>query len=299
MAGADHLIYDRDFSDAFLVSFLQTTSNGYINEYMQGFNALAQSFVSGVVGGMITSEIYGGEFAANFAHGFIGSYIDYTQNALEGILDTDFTLIEALELTMDFVPVVSNLKAAYEFSTGKTIFGGIELEPLDRNLAAASIFLGPVAKVAVTVARHSDEAADLLTASSKVHDATKATDAALNVTKGIENGAWRLAGANKATIDTRKLTEYALNPNHPVGGNKAKVFESALGFNQSNAGDLMKQLQKGVMNNTPVAGKVDKYGSRFTVDIPVTGPAGSGTVRTGWIFKPGSNTPEMTTLFVK
>ncbi|MER2497018.1 pre-toxin TG domain-containing protein [Vibrio neptunius] len=102
-----------------------------------------------------------------------------------GILDTDFTLIEALELTMDFVPVVSNLKAAYEFSTGKTIFGGIELEPLDRNLAAASIFLGPVAKVAVTVARHSDEAADLLTASSKVHDATKATDAALNVTNRV------------------------------------------------------------------------------------------------------------------
>ncbi len=61
----------------------------------------------------------------------------------------------------------------------------------------------------------------------------------------------------------------------------------------------MKQLQKGVMNNTPVAGKVDKYGSRFTVDIPVTGPAGSGIVRTGWILKPGSNTPEMTTLFVK
>ncbi|MBN3575902.1 pre-toxin TG domain-containing protein [Vibrio neptunius] len=190
MAGADHLIYDRDFSDAFLVSFLQTTSNGYINEYMQGFNALAQSFVSCVVGGMITSEIYGGEFAANFAHGFIGSYIDYTQNALGGILDTDFTLIEALELTMDFVPVVSNLKAAYEFSTGKTIFGNVKLEPLERNLAAASIFLGPVAKaavkttkVAVTVARHSDEAADLLTASSKVHDATKATDAALNVTK--------------------------------------------------------------------------------------------------------------------
>ncbi|WP_425628496.1 pre-toxin TG domain-containing protein [Vibrio neptunius] len=159
---------------------------------MQGFNALAQSFVSGVVGGMITSEIYGGEFSANFAHGFIGSYIDYTQNALEGILDTDFTLIEALELTMDFVPVVSNLKAAYEFSTGETIFGGIELEPLDRNLAAASIFLGPVAKaavkttkVAVTVVRHSDEAADLLTASSKVHDATKATDAALDVTNRV------------------------------------------------------------------------------------------------------------------
>lgn len=115
----------------------------------------------------------------------------------------------------------------------------------------------------------------------------------LNVPKGV------LSGANKAKIDPRKLTEYALNPNHPDGGNKAKVFESALGFNKSNADDLLKQLQNGVMNNPAVAGKVDQYGSRFTVDIPVSGPSGSGIVRTGWIYKTGSSTPEMTTLFVK
>ena len=117
--------------------------------------------------------------------------------------------------------------------------------------------------------------------------------------KGLEVGASRLVGANRAVIDPRKLTEYALNPNHPVGGNKAKVFESVLGFNQSNASTLMTQLQKGVMNVTPIAGKSDKFGTRFTLDIPVTGPLGSGTVRTGWIYKPGSNTPELTTLFVK
>lgn len=108
-----------------------------------------------------------------------------------------------------------------------------------------------------------------------------------------------LKGADKAKIDPRKLTEYALNPNHPVGGNKAKVFESALGFNKSNAGDLIKQLQKGVLSNTAMAGKVDKFGSRFTVDIPVTGPTGKGLVRTGWIYKTGSSIPELTTLFVK
>jgi hypothetical protein len=53
------------------------------------------------------------------------------------------------------------------------------------------------------------------------------------------------------------------------------------------------------MEHTPVAGKIDVFGSRFTVDIPVTGPAGSAVVRTGWILKPGSTTPELTTLFVK
>ena len=47
-----------------------------------------------------------------------------------------------------------------------------------------------------------------------------------------------LPNLENATINPKKLTEYALNPEHPVGKNKAKVFESVLGYNQSNASDL-------------------------------------------------------------
>lgn len=108
----------------------------------------------------------------------------------------------------------------------------------------------------------------------------------------------RLVGANRAVIDPRKLTDYALNPSHPVGGNKAVVFER-LGFTQANAEDLMTQLRTGVMENRPIPGRVDQFGTRFTVDIPVVGPRASGVVRTGWIYRPGSSTPELTTLFVK
>jgi hypothetical protein len=61
----------------------------------------------------------------------------------------------------------------------------------------------------------------------------------------------------------------------------------------------MDQVRAGVLNHTPFVGKVDTFGARFTVDIPVIGPGGSATVRTGWIFKPGSNVPELTTLFVR
>ncbi|KES12494.1 Hepatocyte nuclear factor 1 (HNF-1), partial [Snodgrassella alvi SCGC AB-598-P14] len=35
----------------------------------------------------------------------------------------------------------------------------------------------------------------------------------------------KLANADKAVIDPNKVTSYALNTEHPVGGNKAKVFE--------------------------------------------------------------------------
>lgn len=126
-----------------------------------------------------------------------------------------------------------------------------------------------------------------------------AGEVAAKATPEIVEGAHSLVGANKAVIDPRKLTDYALNPEHPVGGNKARVFESALGFTKDNASALLRQLQEGVMKNTPIAGKVDQYGARFTVDIPVTGPTGSGIVRSGWIYKPGSSIPELTTIFVK
>lgn len=108
----------------------------------------------------------------------------------------------------------------------------------------------------------------------------------------------RLIGANRAHIDPRKLTDYALNPVHPIGADKARVFESALGFNRSNVDALIAQIRVGVMEHPPVPGLVDKFGAGFTVDIPVVGPAGSGTVRTAWIYDPGSLTPRLVTLYM-
>ena len=112
-------------------------------------------------------------------------------------------------------------------------------------------------------------------------------------------GEERLLNADQAIIDPRKLTDYALDPNHPVGGNKARVFEAELGYNQSNADDLLDQIRQGVTSHPPLPAKVDEFGSRFTVDIPIVGPGGSGVVRTGWIYKGESEIPELTTLFVK
>ena len=115
--------------------------------------------------------------------------------------------------------------------------------------------------------------------------------------KAIDNA---IPNVESATINPKKLTEYALNPNHPVGGNKAKVFESALGYNQSNADDLMRQIYEKLPSSEAVVGKLDQYGQRYTVDIPIMGPNGNTVnVRTGWITKTGSDIPELTTIYVK
>jgi hypothetical protein len=73
-----------------------------------------------------------------------------------------------------------------------------------------------------------------------------------------------------------------------------------LGYNQSNAGQLIEQIQTKIPSSEAVLGNLDQYGQRFTVDILITGPNGNtAIVRTGWILEPGVDTPRMTTLFVK
>lgn len=62
----------------------------------------------------------------------------------------------------------------------------------------------------------------------------------------------------------------------------------------------MKQIYEKLPSSEAVLGKLDEYGQRCTVDIPITGPNGNTVnVRTGWIIKNGSDVPELTTIYVK
>ena len=51
-------------------------------------------------------------------------------------------------------------------------------------------------------------------------------------------------------IPPAKLTEYALNPEHPVGKHKAKVFETTLGYTLDNYQDLIDNVYRNI-NNFP------------------------------------------------
>jgi len=110
----------------------------------------------------------------------------------------------------------------------------------------------------------------------------------------------KLPNYHKAIINMNKLTDYALNPDHPVGGHKAKVLKSALGYTKAHAG----QLRDAVINQLPkveaVARELDQYGQRYNVDMMLRGPNGnSAMVRTGWIIKVGEDAPNLVTIFVK
>lgn len=109
----------------------------------------------------------------------------------------------------------------------------------------------------------------------------------------------RLPGYKNATIPDAKLSGYALNKEHPVGRNKAVVFESALGYNSSNQAQLVKQVKAGLSDYQAKARPETQYGKPFEVDMMVKGANGKyAKVKTGWIIEPDSSNPRLTTIYV-
>jgi hypothetical protein len=105
---------------------------------------------------------------------------------------------------------------------------------------------------------------------------------------------------SRVVIDPRKLTEYALDPDNPVGRDKALVFERRLGYTKDNYEGLLEQIQRIALEAEAVPKLVDRHGQRYQVDLEVTGVAGQwAIVRTGWIVEPGSEAARLVTLYVR
>ncbi|WP_330437841.1 WXG100 family type VII secretion target [Micromonospora sp. NBC_00821] len=100
----------------------------------------------------------------------------------------------------------------------------------------------------------------------------------------------------RAEIDARKITAYAMNPDHPVGKNKYRVINSTTGLGPDDTDGIMQQIREGVVTGNPVLGKADEFGKRWNVDLPLTGPGGTLIVRTAWILENGSSSPRMVTI---
>jgi hypothetical protein len=106
-----------------------------------------------------------------------------------------------------------------------------------------------------------------------------------------------------AEIPADKLMKYALDPAREArdpfgshGKNKARVFKSALGFDQSNWELLKQRILEELPYHEAVPRDEDEHGKRYTVVLPITGPNGvTANVLTGWIVEPGSDYPRLST----
>lgn len=74
--------------------------------------------------------------------------------------------------------------------------------------------------------------------------------------------AMTMPNAHRAFVDIDKLTAYCLNPAHPRGRHKARVFESALGITAANAGRLRDALLQAARSEEARAADGDEHGQR-------------------------------------
>jgi len=108
----------------------------------------------------------------------------------------------------------------------------------------------------------------------------------------------KIPNADRATIDLAKLRDYCLNPLHPRGRHKARVFRAALGFSAADA-HLLRDAILAILPSVKAETETDdEYGRRYWADCPIQGPRGSGVVRTAWIVPRGEIAPRLTTCFV-
>jgi hypothetical protein len=101
-----------------------------------------------------------------------------------------------------------------------------------------------------------------------------------------------------ALIDIRKLSDYCLNPAHPVGRHKALVFQSALGFSVTDADTLGRLILQAIHLHEASAGRLDEFGQRYTVDFAVSTSVGFAVLRTAWMVRADEDFPRLTTCFV-
>ncbi|NBC33704.1 MAG: hypothetical protein GVY13_13605 [Alphaproteobacteria bacterium] len=106
-----------------------------------------------------------------------------------------------------------------------------------------------------------------------------------------------LKNAEKAVIPIAKIRDYVLNEQHPVGGQKARVFLAATGLRREDFALLIAEIREGILHS-----EAEHYGdyegsALFRVDMTVTGPAGEAIMRTGWIDE-ADNVPRLTTAYL-
>jgi hypothetical protein len=81
--------------------------------------------------------------------------------------------------------------------------------------------------------------------------------------------AMRLPNSDQAILDIRKIEDYCLNPLHPRGRHKARVFREALGLQRSDAAWLRDALLEAAQGGEASELSVDVWGAHWRLDATI------------------------------
>jgi len=108
----------------------------------------------------------------------------------------------------------------------------------------------------------------------------------------------KLPNAEKACIDTEKLTGYCLNSLHARGKHKARLFSSLLGLTADDAEELKAAILQAIQKYKAEPGSEDQYGKRYSVDFKMTTKKGTAEVRSTWIIRSHEDFARLTSCYI-
>ena|SRR5271155_816287 len=105
----------------------------------------------------------------------------------------------------------------------------------------------------------------------------------------------------KAVILIEKLDGYALNPEHPEGKHKARVFKSVLEIERRHASTLAEMIVAGLSKAPAERGRSTEHGDLWTTWQEVTGLNGQSAIITvAWMYKKEApRTPVLVSCYIE
>ena len=107
----------------------------------------------------------------------------------------------------------------------------------------------------------------------------------------------KLPNGDHAIVDIRKLLEYCLNPQHPRGRNKARVFAS-VGIREADAEELRTALFAAARGTDVQLGVANVHGQRYMIDFDLIRQGRVVRIRSSWIVRIGDGLPRLTSCYV-
>jgi hypothetical protein len=107
-----------------------------------------------------------------------------------------------------------------------------------------------------------------------------------------------LPSADRAILDLQKLEGYCLDPEHPRGRHKARVFRETLALTRRDARWLQSALLDAVRVTEAVHLRQDRFGTHWRVDVSLTRQGRRAVIRTLWIIRTAEQAPRFVTCWV-
>jgi hypothetical protein len=108
----------------------------------------------------------------------------------------------------------------------------------------------------------------------------------------------RLPNSDHVILELRKLEGYCLNPQHPRGRHKARVFRDALGIDRTDASWLRDMLLAAAIDTDAIELASDPFGRRWRMDVVVSRQSRQIVVRSLWMARAGEDVVRFVTCWV-